>query len=328
MNRGIHLSVQEPDLDDLILTAETITNGINEEVKFSPSFKKIIENLTRSYNDYKEHLKKYYSSNSDFHESRDFYYLIKITARLLKNIQAKSLEIIGMESIERNFGGLELDKEKDNTIWPSTKKFKEIFSDYQNNYVENIDKYDIFSCIKNNLEGENNRYLLLITRKTKNETLIEFILKKLNLNYRFIQGSKLKEDQNENYVLEKAWSIISSMEFGEIIILKNMEIICLKFYDLFNQNLQKFGDSQYARIVLDSTRNERHIVNKSFRYIVLLEQSELEEQDPPFLNRFEKHLMSFRYLLSENQNIIAKELFEEINNLTTNPESKKLLLYL
>lgn len=78
---------------------------------------------------------------------------------------------------------------------------------------------------------------LLITRKTKNDALIEFILKKLKKDYRFIQGSKLKEDQNENYVLEKAWSIISSMEKGEIIILKDMEIIYPKFYDLFNQNL-------------------------------------------------------------------------------------------
>ena len=55
-------------------------------------------------------------------------------------------------------------------------------------------------------------YLLLITNQTKNETLIEFILKKLKKEYRFIQGSKLKEDQNEDYVLDKTWSIISFME--------------------------------------------------------------------------------------------------------------------
>ena len=71
-----------------------------------------------------------------------------------------------MESIERNFGELELDKE-DNTIWMSTKKFKQIFSKNQNNFIENIDKYDIFSCIKNNLENDSNRYLLLITKKQK-----------------------------------------------------------------------------------------------------------------------------------------------------------------
>ena len=328
MNRAIHLSVQEPDLNDLILTANTIANDIYEEIEKVALYKNIIENLTKSYFDYKNHLKKNYVLSYDFHGARDFYYLIKITARAIKNNSSKEpLEKIAMESIERNFGGLELDKEGTN-LCPSTKKFKEIFSKHQNNFVQNVNKYDIFSCVKNNLEFENNRYLLLITNKTKNETLIEFILKQLKKEYRFIQGSKFKEDQNEDYVLEKTWSIISFMENGDIIILKDMEIIYPKFYDLFNQNFQKYGNSQYARIVLDSTTNERHIVNKKFRCIVLLEQNDVNEQDPPFLNRFEKHLMSFRYLLTENQNRLAKDIYNEIKDLTTIPENKKMLPFL
>ena len=328
MNRAIHLSVQEPDLNDLILTANTIANDIYEEIEKVVLYKNIIENLTKSYFDYKNHLKKNYVLSYDFHGARDFYYLIKITARAIKNNSSKEpLEKIAMESIERNFGGLELDKEGTN-LCPSTKKFKEIFSKHQNNFVQNVNKYDIFSCVKNNLEFENNRYLLLITNKTKNETLIEFILKQLKKEYRFIQGSKFKEDQNEDYVLEKTWSIISFMENGDIIILKDMEIIYPKFYDLFNQNFQKYGKSQYARIVLDSTTNERHIVNKNFRCIVLLEQNDVNEQDPPFLNRFEKHLMSFRYLLTENQNRLAKDIYNEIKDLTTIPENKKMLPFL
>ena len=328
MNRAIHLSVQEPDLDDLILTATTIANNIYEEIGKIKPYKTLIENLTKAYFDYKNHLRINYMLSYDFHGARDFYYLIKITARELKNnVNKKSLEKIAMESIERNFGGLELDKEG-KSLCPSTRKFKELFCKHQNNFVEDINKYDIFNCIKNNLEKENNRYLLLITNKTKNETLIEFILKKLKKDYRFIQGSKFKEDQNEDYVLEKTWSIISFMENGEIIILKDMEILYPKFYDLFNQNFQKFGNSQYARIVLDSTTNERHIVNKNFRCIVLLEQNDVNEQDPPFLNRFEKHFMSFRYLLTENQNRLAKEIYNEIKDLTTIPENKKKLPFL
>ena len=327
MNRAIHLSVQEPDLDDLILTATTIANNIYEEIGKIQPYKNLIENLTKSYFDYKNHLKKNYVLSYDFHGARDFYNLIKITASSIKNnTSKKSLEKIAMESIERNFGGLELDKEK--TLCPSTKKFKEIFSKHQNNFVENINKYDIFTCIKNNLENENNRYLLLITHKTKNETLIEFILNKLKKEYRFIQGSKLIDDQTEDYVLDKTWSIISFMENGEIIILKDLELMYPKFYDLFNQNFQKFGNSQYARIVLDSTTNERHIVNKNFRCIVLLEKDDVNEQDPPFLNRFEKHFMSFRYLLTENQNRLAKDIYNEIKDLTTIPENKKMLPFL
>ena len=323
MNRGIHLSIQEPDLNDLILTANIIANDIYYEIENIDSYKTMINNLTKSYFEYKAYIKKYYFLNYDFHGARDFYYLIKIAARLLKNNdKTRSLESIAMESIERNFGGLELAKEGDKP-WMSTKKVKQLFSNIQNNNIENIEKYDIFSCIQNNLENENNRYLLLITNKTKNDIIIEYILKKLNKKYRFIQGSKLKDDQNEDYALQKAWSIISCMEKGEIIILKDMEIIYPKFYDLFNKNLQKYGNSYYAKIVLDSTTNEKHIVNKDFRCIILLDQRDVDKQDPPFLNRFEKHIISFKYLLTEKQNDIARELLKEIKDLTTIPNEKE-----
>ena len=102
-------------------------------------------------------------------------------------------------------------------------------------------------------------------------------------------------DQNENYVLQNAWSIISSMKEGDIIILKDMEIVYPKFYDLFNKNFQKYGNSFYARIVLDSTTSERLIVHNDFRCIILLEKKNIDKQDPPFLNRFEKHFISFQY---------------------------------
>jgi len=98
---------------------------IYEEIEKVAPYKTLIENLTKSYFDYKNYIKKNYVLSNDFHGSRDFYYLIKITARALKNnVNKKSLESIAMESIERNFGGMELDKEG-NTLCPSTKKFKE-----------------------------------------------------------------------------------------------------------------------------------------------------------------------------------------------------------
>ena len=323
MNRGVHLSIQEPDLEDLLLTSETISRGIFEEIQNFESYEQLIKNLTKSYYDYKYRLYQKYNSSYDFHGSRDFYYLIKITANMLKANNNKELvEKIAMESIERNFGGLELGKEEINKKWSSIKLFKKIFSEYQNNNIDNIEKYDIFSCIKKNIKEENNRYLLLITDGTKNDSLIEFILRKIKLKYRFIQGSKLKEDQNENYVLQKAWSIISSMKEGDLIILKDMEIVYPKFYDLFNKNFQKYGNSFYARIVLDSTTSERLIVHNNFRCIILLEKKNIDNQDPPFLNRFEKHLISFQYLLNEKQNLLANEIYEEIKELTTIHEDK------
>jgi len=322
MNRGVSLSIQEPELNDLLLTAETISYNIYEEIQNISSLREIIQNLAKSYYDYKEHLKLKYPLYNDFHGTRDFYCLIRIASKLLKNNNNKSPESISMESIERNFGGLELDLE-DNTKWSSTKKFKQIFSGHQKNIIENIDKYDIFSCIQKNLTEENNRYLLLLTDRTKSDALIESIFKKLNLKFRFIKGSKLKEDQNEQYIIQKAYSIIFSMEKGEVIIIKDLENLYHKFYDLFNKNLQKLGNYSYITIALDSTTNERHLVNKNFRCIILLEKNDVKEQDPSFLNRFEKHLISFNYLLNEKQKLISKELYDEIVELTSLSENKK-----
>ena len=41
------------------------------------------------------------------------------------------------------------------------------------------------------------------------------------------------------------------------------------------------------------------------------------------MNRFEKHLISFNYLLNEKQKLISKELYDEIVELTSLSENKK-----
>ena len=49
MNRTIHLSVEEPDLDDLILTTSTIAINIYEEIRTVNPYRNLIENLVKSY---------------------------------------------------------------------------------------------------------------------------------------------------------------------------------------------------------------------------------------------------------------------------------------
>ena len=58
-----------------------------------------------------------------------------------------------MESIERNFGGLESESKIFNQI------YYKIINKKEDLYIE---KCNIFSKIKNNLEEENNKYLLII----------------------------------------------------------------------------------------------------------------------------------------------------------------------
>ena len=313
MNKGINVSILEPDLNDLISTANSIGVSIYEEVEKNKKYKDYIKNLAISYYKYKEYLKKNYKSYYDFHGVRDFYYLIKSVSRKLKNNN-----IDAIESIERNFGGLEI--KKGDNIESSSMLFKQIyFENIDSNEEENLNNYDVISCIKNNLEDDDSRYLLLITNKTKNDMLIKYIFKKLNLKYKLIIGSKLKKEQNTKYEYQRIWPIISSLEKGETIVLKDMDIIYPKLDDLFNNN---YDNSGFTNIILEE-KKERFIVNKNFRCVILLNKDEINEHRPSFLNRFEKYLISFGNLLTKKQNKIAKELYEELLDVTNNLEKKK-----
>lgn len=60
MNRGITLCIPEPDLNDLILTANSIAKDINEQIEEISIYREVIQNLAKSYYEYKKYLEKYY----------------------------------------------------------------------------------------------------------------------------------------------------------------------------------------------------------------------------------------------------------------------------
>ena len=150
MNRGIYLSITEPDEDDLIFTALKIAESY--DVKLVQEYNNYFTNLASTYFEYKELLKsksfEFEEQNNknirEFHGSRDFYHLIKTASKLL--IQSEfskdkyEIENIMNESIERNFGGLE----------NSIKKFKEIFRKYVPN-INDINEYNVMNCLKDNI---------------------------------------------------------------------------------------------------------------------------------------------------------------------------------
>ena len=302
---------------DITFKALTLAKNIFDNLEKNEMYTKLIINLTKSYFEYKKYIIKRWSSKYNFHGLRDLYYLIKSTSKSLKNNSGKkSLGKIAMENIERNFGGLELLEWQ---LISSIIIYKRIFSNIQDNISEDVDKYDLLSSLKNNLEDNINRNLLLISNKTESEILIEFLLKKLNKNFITIKSSKFKEKQNEENELEKIFFTISFL-IKEIAILKDIDFIIFKIYPenygLYNNNNQKYGNSNY------SINDHNNSVNFYFRYIVLLEKKEVDCLPPFFLNNFEKHILSFQYLLTKNQNNLAKIIYKKIQYLTTIPENK------
>ena len=228
------------------------------------------------------------------------------------------IEEICLSSLERNFGGF------DNSI----NIIKEIFySFYKHKSVKK--GYNVLDCIKENLEDKESRYLLLVSKSSISNYLLNLIFNKMNLKYNFYLGSNFKDEhEGEDYSVKMLNKIQLQMESGGILVLQNLEIIYPSLYDLFNQNFTKMGNKNYARIAFSSNKSYS-LVDDSFKIIILVEKENILKEEAPFLNRFEKHEISFEYLLNNVQNSWANYIFsltKEMVKLNSDVELNKQLI--
>ena len=322
MNRGIHLSIPEPDYEDLIETALAIAESY--DIRLKSNYKEYFENLAKTYFEYKEKLSQNPHSFDngknknlkEFHGTRDFYHLIKISSNLIVKTKFTNdnliIENILNESIERNFGGL------DNSI----KNFKTIFKKYYPNTNE-INEYNVMNCLEKNIEDPECRYLLIVSKSSISYFLITLILDKLKKKHVFYYGSNFEEDTIKGYYSAKVLNKVQiTMSNDNVMILKNLTSVYPSLYDLFNQNFRKIGESFYAKIALGDSNSQNYLVNKKFRCVILLDKNEIDEQDPPFINRFEKHITTFEHLLNKNQVMISKNINQIIMSLIENDNLK------
>ena len=81
MNRGIFISIPEPEEDDIINTSITIGKSFNEIL--TEKYIEFFQNLGKIYLLYKSFLKKFHNSDGkeDFHGNIDFYHLVKNIAQ-------------------------------------------------------------------------------------------------------------------------------------------------------------------------------------------------------------------------------------------------------
>ena len=114
------------------------------------------------------------------------------------------------------------------------------------------------------------------------------------------------------------------MEQEKVLILNNLGTVYPGLYDLFNQNFTIIGNKSYARIAMGHRTNAYSYVNEKFRCIVNVEEDKISKEEPPFLNRFEKHIISFENLLDENTVKKSNEIYETLLKLTIiNKEDKR-----
>ena len=322
MNRGIYISIPEPDEEDIIETSLTIGKSYNEII--ADKFKQFFINLGKIYFEYKNYLKKYHSldGKEDFHGNRDFYYLIKNASINLSNKYNNYKEIddnilyqIYIDSIERNFSGIEF-KINDFEKITSLQVIKNIFKAHIfPNYLV-LKEYDVVQRIRENIFDLNSRYLLVIADPSISSCLLTSILINTNKNYSFFIGSEFEEDhKSEEYSLNVLNKVQLLMEQGNILILNNLESVYPNLYDLFNQNFTVLGNKNYARLAVGSTTNTFSFVNNNFRCIVIVDSDKIDNEEPPFLNRFEKHILSYEYLLNKELADEAKRIYKIMKSM-------------
>ena len=310
MNRGIFISIPEPDEEDVINTSLTIAKSFNENLaeKHNVFFK----NLGKIYYNYKQYLKTKHNldGKEDFHGNRDFYHFVKNCAHNSSilyekgnDVLVKDLVKIGLKSIERNFAGVQFE-----TDGSSVKVVKEnIDKIYSLIKMEN--DYNIVELIKDNINDINSRYLLLESKSPANGYLISSLLTDSKKDYCFYLGSKFEKDlKSEEYILKVLNKLQIYLEQDKILILENLDSVYPALYDLFNQNFVIVANKEYTRLAVGSTSNSYSLVNPNFRCIVNVNINDMEKQEIPFLNRFEKQMITYEYILN-------KELIDESNRI-------------
>ena len=322
MNRGMLLSIPEPEEDDIIETAYII--GKSYDVHLSELYQDLFQNLGIIYFKYKKYLSENHSDDGkkDFHGNRDFYHLIKnVTRNILEKsregtISNQTLLDISILSIERNFGGLQFNDDNNITSLQVIKNiFRVLYPEYK---LKN--KFEVLTRIKENISDLKSRYLLVISKSSVSSFLLSSTLSDLNKNYILYIGSQFPNDiKSEEYPLKILNKIKKHVEQGNILILKNLESVYPALYDLFNQNFMEINKKNYARIAFGSSTNAFAFtfVNDNFRCIVNVDYKQIEDEEPLFLNRFEKQIISFDYLLDEKLLKESNKIYGILNELIT-----------
>ena len=266
--------------------------------------------LARAYSSYKDEVKLYNKALIDFHGTRDFYYLIKYVTQEILSLEFKTQERI-LEKVkigfERNFSGRD----------GSSRAIQTIFKKIDNKPDFNLDPISVLDLIERNLKDKTARYLMVITRGAA-PYILEKHFNKLIQNRITLIGSKFPADSNTDvYSFRVLSEVILYMEKGWTLVMQGLDNIYGSLFDLFNQNFSIIGKRKNCRIALGSVANPMCGVADDFRCIVLVEESEVPQMEPPFLNRFEKYVLNFENIMTPRQLELAEKLRTWVENLTT-----------
>lgn len=335
MNRGIFLNVFSPEsnVEEMKNTAYEISRIYSKTFISEDKNKNLLNSLVESVYKYKNGLNINKDKNRNFHGTRDFYYLIKTLVSNIIKKQNTSFNIYDeiFFAIESNYNGLYINKESSASRAIESELIKRNPFETKNN----LNKYSTIDLIKRNIKDNESRYLLLITESNLSQYLVKQMIKSEQEEREIVYylGSLFEDDiYSETYSAKAITQIKYYLEEPIILVLKNLSTTYASLYDLFNQRFNYTLGKKYAEISMRDVTNPS-LVNDSLKIIILIDQKFLEYQDPPFLNRFQKHIISFYDLLNKEELEMAdkfydiRNIFQKIDGLKCNPENQLINFY-
>ncbi|CAF3297892.1 unnamed protein product [Rotaria sp. Silwood2] len=320
MNRALYLSTPDPDVKDLQLTGWTIARSMQQQAE-GPIFQLeefIINSLSRAYYDLYEHLKETQPDFENYFGLRDYYSLIKGIARdtiNLKDDNNKLYEII-RNQLKINFDGI---FDGSTFLWQQ-------FC----NYINKQNLITEYTCppfnylLDQTLRTRSSRYLMLIA---DSDGVIDYVERYISVHQqkqktivRTIVGSSFSGDLRsgntyaEDYNYRILMDVILYAETNITLIMRQMGHLYDNLYDLFNQNFAISARKKYCRIALGALYHPRCLVHDDFYCVVFIHKRDLDQCDPPFLNRFEKHIIDIQALIHPRHWSLSRQLYTWLDN--------------
>ncbi|XP_001629791.2 uncharacterized protein LOC5509270 [Nematostella vectensis] len=311
MNRAVHLSRPEPDVEDLFQTGLSlreaqVSQNERSRTRSGKAYdssqqydKDQIRSLAEAYFDYQKNQKQ-----ENFHGLRDYYSMVKCIGNRKDADECNAIQV----ALQRNFGGRSLGTGKIQSVFLEKLKKHQVVGEETSLPVKDL--------IRDNLYDKTARHLMVITNGDSAIGILDSTLADLKKEKITIFGSRFEEDLSADYNYRVLSRIILCMERDCVLILRDLENIYGSLYDMLNQNYVVVGGKKNCRVALGPYSNPMCQVHDGFRCIVLVDQSKVDYTDPPFLNRFEKQLLRFSDVLCPEQASIIEELKKWTKNIS------------
>ena len=101
--------------------------------------------------------------------------------------------------------------------------------------------------------------------------------------------------------------------------MKDLENLYPTLFNLFDKNFIKLKDKD-----IYSNPDLLFEINQNLKIIILTNHKKLTKENLPFINRFEKHIISMNNLLNKENVEIAENIWKQLNQIITFNNNKNL----